>query len=174
MGASRGPSQGGAPEEAQPEEESRTTGARNTNKTRATKADVGTFIDSVDTSAVRRSDARVLLDIMAQETGQQPVMWGPTIIGFGSYHYRYPSGREGDAAAVGFSPRKAQLVIYGVTSAPGVDHVLERLGKFKRGSACLYINQLADIGLDVLRELIRAGYRHMTTQQSDPQGKQNG
>ncbi len=170
MGPSQGPSQGPTPEGVAPEEESETTGARNTNKTRATTADVGKFIDTVDTSAVRRTDARALLVIMAQETGQQPVMWGPTIIGFGSYHYRYASGREGDAAAVGFSPRKAHLVIYGLTSPPGVDHVLERLGKFKRGAACIYVNQLADVDLDVLRELVRAGYRHMTGQQ----GRQNG
>jgi hypothetical protein len=148
--------------------------AGDANKTHPTAGSVEDFIDTVDTSAVRRADARVLLAMMREATGQPPVMWGPTIIGFGSCHYRYASGREGDAAAVGFSPRKAHLVIYGLTSPPGVDHVLERLGKFKRGAACIYVNQLADVDLDVLRELVRTGYRHMSGQQSGQQGRQNG
>ncbi|MDQ0278187.1 hypothetical protein QO003_002490 [Arthrobacter silviterrae] len=136
---------------------------KSTNKTQPTAADAAQFIDAVDTSAVRRADARALLDIMGQETGEPAVMWGPSIVGFGSYHYKYASGREGDAAAVGFSPRKAKLVIYGLTYPPGAEQLLDRLGTFKRGAGCIYLNKLADINEGVLRELIRAAYGYMTT-----------
>lgn len=142
----------------------RNTASQNTNKTQPTAADVEDFINTVDTSEVRRADARVLLGMMQEETGQPPVMWGPSIIGFGRYHYKYASGREGDAPAAGFSPRKAQLVIYGLTYPPGVEHLLEKLGKVKTGAGCVYVNKLADIDLGVLRELIKISYRHMTTQ----------
>jgi len=134
------------------------------NKTHPTSADVLEFIATVDTSAVRRADAAVLLEIMREETGQEPRMWGPSIIGFGEYHYKYASGREGDAAAVGFSPRKANLVIYGLSYSPDAAPLLQRLGKFKAGAACVYVNKLADIDQDVLRELIREGYRYMSTE----------
>jgi len=136
---------------------------KNAAKTVPTTVTPAEFIGHADISGARRSDAGVLLELMQAETGQPPVMWGPSIIGFGSYHYKYESGREGDAAAAGFSPRKASLVLYGLTYAPGVEPLLERLGKFKRGAGCIYVNKLADIDLDVLRELIRTGYRHMTT-----------
>jgi hypothetical protein len=148
--------------------------AGDANKTHPTAGSVEDFIDTVDTSAVRRADARVLLAMMREATGQPPVMWGPTIIGFGSYHYRYSSGREGDAPAVGFSPRKAQLVIYGLTYPPGVDRLLDTLGKFKRGAGCVYVNKLADVDLDVLRELVGTAYVHMTTQQLDSLQSQKG
>ncbi|MGA7203968.1 MAG: DUF1801 domain-containing protein [Specibacter sp.] len=137
--------------------------AKSSSKTQATAASVRKFIGAVDTSAVRRADAAVLLELMQKVTGQQPVMWGPSIIGFGSYHYKYASGREGDAPAAGFSPRKASLVMYGLTYAPDVEPLLERLGKFKRGAGCIYVNKLADIDLDVLGELIATGYHHMRT-----------
>lgn len=136
---------------------------KSTAKTAPTQASPLEFIRAADISGTRRSDAEVLLELMQAETGQPPVMWGPSIIGFGSYHYKYESGREGDAAAAGFSPRKASLVLYGLTYAPGVEPLLERLGKFKRGAGCIYVNKLADIDLDVLRELVGTGYRHMTT-----------
>lgn len=141
-----------------------TTPTKNQNKTRPTPADVLEFIATVDTSAVRRADAAVLLEIMWEETGQEPRMWGPSIIGFGEYHYKYASGREGDAAAVGFSPRKANLVVYGLSYSPDAAPLLEKLGKFKAGAACVYVNKLADIDQDVLRALIREGYRHMTNE----------
>ena len=103
------------------------------------------------------------MELMRDITGQEPVMWGPSIIGFGSYHYKYASGHEGDAAAVGFSPRKGNLALYGLTYAPESAPLLERLGKHKTGAACLYVNKLADIDLDVLKELIELGYRTITT-----------
>ncbi|ALV46820.1 hypothetical protein MB46_16315 [Arthrobacter alpinus] len=133
------------------------------NKTAPTQVDPWEFINTVDTSAIRRQDARVLTELMEEVTGQPPRMWGPTIIGFGEYHYKYASGREGDAAAVGFSPRKASLVIYGLQYPPKAPPLLEKLGKFKSSVACLYINKLADIDLDVLRELIAMTYEHSTT-----------
>ncbi len=95
-------------------------------------------------------------------------MWGPTIVGFGQYHYRYGTGREGDSAAVGFSPRKASLSLYGLTYGPEAADLLPRLGKHKMGAGCLYINKLSDVDEAVLTELIRAGYRHVTTELDSP------
>lgn len=134
------------------------------NKTQPTNIDPREFIAEVDTTAVRREDAITLLELMEDVTGLPPRMWGPSIIGFGQYHYQYASGREGDAAAVAFSPRKANLVVYGLGYPPGAAPLLERLGKFKSSVACTYISKLADIDLDVLRELVDLTYRHFTTQ----------
>jgi hypothetical protein len=130
------------------------------NKTRPTAVSPADFIATIE-HPVRRADAQVLLDMMTRITGEAPVMWGPAIIGFGQYHYRYDSGREGDFMRTGFSPRKANLAVY---IMPGyTDHgpILDRLGKHKLGKACLYINKLADVDLDVLEELIRAGLADM-------------
>lgn len=101
--------------------------------------------------------------MMQEVTGHEPRMWGPSIIGFGEYHYKYASGREGDSPAVAFSPRKASLVVYGLNDAPEAEPLLERLGKFKQSVACAYINKLDDVDLGVLRELIAITYRHSTT-----------
>ncbi|MBG6181074.1 DUF1801 domain-containing protein [Arthrobacter sp. CAN_A1] len=111
---------------------------------------------------VRRQDAEVLLSMMTEVTGQPAAMWGPTIVGFGSYHYHYESGREGDAAAVGFSPRTANLVLYGLTNGPASQELLGQLGKHKRGASCLYVNKLADIDLVILRQMTLDGYQHTT------------
>ncbi|GAA1131129.1 DUF1801 domain-containing protein [Arthrobacter flavus] len=127
-----------------------------------TGADPLEFVAAVS-HPVRRKDAEILVELMTDVTGQPPTMWGPTIIGFGSYHYRYDSGREGDAAAVGFSPRKANLVLYGLTEGSEYGFLLKQLGKHKRGSSCLYINKLADIDLKILEQLIRNGYEHTTS-----------
>ena len=112
---------------------------------------------------VRHRDGLRLLEMMKEITGEQPEMWGPTIVGFGQYHYRYASGREGDAAAVGFSPRKASISLYGLTDGPEAAGLLPRLGKHKTGACCLYVNKLADVDEAVLAELITTGYRHVTT-----------
>jgi hypothetical protein len=133
------------------------------NKTAPTQVDPHEFISTVDTTDIRRRDARVLVEMMEEITGQPPRMWGPSIIGFGEYHYKYASGREGDAAAVGFSPRKAKLVIYGLTYPPDAAPLLARLGRFTSSVACVYINKLADIDLGVLRNLIAMTYGHSTT-----------
>ncbi|WP_068154998.1 DUF1801 domain-containing protein [Rhodococcus phenolicus] len=137
------------------------------NKTQPTSQSVPAFLDAVE-HPVRRADGRTLLGLMGEATGQPAVMWGPSMVGFGRYHYRYASGREGDALAVGFSPRKANLALYGLTTAPEAADLLATLGKHRTGVACLYITTLADVDLDVLAELVRIGYVHMTTVQHRP------
>lgn len=126
------------------------------NETQPTNADVTAFLNAVE-HPTRRVDA-LALDAMFQNiTGWQPRLWGPSIIGYGQYHYRYASGREGNFLATGFSPRKASLSVYIMPGYQDYSGILARLGKHKTGKSCLYINKLADIDLDVLEELIRAG-----------------
>ncbi|MFC9353713.1 DUF1801 domain-containing protein [Arthrobacter sp. NPDC057013] len=132
------------------------------NKTQVTGVSADDFIAAVE-HPVRRQDGASLRTLMAELTGQEPEMWGPTIVGFGRVHYKYATGREGDTAAVGFSPRKASLSLYGLTNAPEAAELLERLGKHKTGAGCLYINRLADVDEAVLAELISLGYRYGTT-----------
>ena len=122
-------------------------------KTRPTGASVDDFIAAVD-KPVRRADAAVLRGMMERVTGEAATMWGPTIIGFGTYHYRYASGHEGDACRIGFSPRAANLVLY-VGGFPEYEALLARLGRHKRSKACLYLNRLADVDLSVLEEIAR-------------------
>lgn len=136
---------------------------KTSNKTQPTGVDPEEFIGTVNTSEVRRTDARTLLVMMQEITGQVPYMWGPSIIGAGVYPYKYASGREGEAPAVGFSPRKANLVLYGLSRPPGSEALLETLGKFKASVACIYITKLADVDLGVLSELIARAYIHSTT-----------
>ena len=125
-------------------------------KTKPTGAAVDAFIAAVDKPA-RRADAAVLREMMERVTGAPATMWGPPIIGFGSYHYRYASGHEGDACRVGFSPRAANLVLY-VGGFPGYEALLGRLGKHKTSKACLYVNKLADVDAGVLEEIVRRTY----------------
>jgi hypothetical protein len=132
------------------------------NKTQVTGVSADDFIAAVE-HPVRLHDALRLRTLMAELTGQEPEMWGPTIVGFGKVHYKYATGREGDTAAVGFSPRKASLSLYGLTNAPESAALLDRLGKHKTGAGCLYINKLADVEEAVLAELISIGYRYCTT-----------
>jgi hypothetical protein len=126
------------------------------NKTRETEVSVTDFIQSVD-HATRRADAVVLDEMFRRITGWTPKMWGPTIIGYGSYHYVYESGREGDSLACGFSPRKASQSIYVIPGYQDYGHILDRLGKYKIGKSCLYITKLADVDMDVLEELCQTG-----------------
>lgn len=126
------------------------------NKTHVTEVSPADFIASVE-HPVRRADAQALDVLFREVTGFQPKMWGPTIVGYGTYHYRYESGREGDTLATGFSPRKSSLSIYIMPGYADFGDILDRLGKHKIGKACLYVNKLADIDTAVLRELIRAG-----------------
>lgn len=139
------------------------TNSRQANKTQPTDESVADFINRVDTTEARKKDAHTLLEIMGKLTSEPAVMWGPSIIGFGEYHYKYASGREGDAAAVGFSPRKSSLVLYGLNYAPAAEPLLAKLGKFKSSVACLYISKLTDVELDVLKELITLGYNYTTS-----------
>jgi hypothetical protein len=123
------------------------------NKTKPTTLSVPAFLDSCDES--RRADAKLLARLMQKITGKEPAMWGPSIVGFDSYHYKYGSGHEGDMPIVGFSPRKAANVLYGATSAEGADALLAKLGKHTTGKGCLYIRKLSDVDLAVLETLIR-------------------
>jgi hypothetical protein len=125
-------------------------------KTRPTAVSVTDFIAAVE-SDTRREDAKALLKLFRKVTGWKPKMWGPTIIGFGAYHYTYDSGHSGSICAIGFSPRKASLVVY-VADFPGKEALLKRLGKHKGGlKQCLYINKLADVDMKVLEEVLVGG-----------------
>jgi Domain of unknown function (DU1801) len=137
------------------------------NKTQPTPVPVEEFLASVEHHG-RRADGFELLELMRGITGEEAVMWGPTIVGFGSYHYRYGSGREGNSAAVGFSPRKANLALYGLTYGADADRLLAALGKHKTGAACLYINKLQDVDRTVLADMIRAGYHHVMAELHSP------
>jgi hypothetical protein len=125
-------------------------------KTKPTKVSVKDFIAAVDNDT-RRADAQTLLKLFAKVSGWKAKMWGPTIIGFGAYHYTYDTGHSGSSPALGFSPRKANLVIY-VFDFPGKADLLKKLGKHKGGlKQCLYINKLEDVDLAVLQRILEAG-----------------
>ena len=132
------------------------------NKTVPTNASVADFLASVP-NARRREDGEVLLEMMREITGIEPQMWGPSIIGFGSYHYKYESGREGDMPIIGFSPRSRSLSLYIMDGSDTDDDLLSQLGKHRKGVSCLYINKLADVDLDVLRELIARSVEQVKT-----------
>ena len=123
------------------------------NKTKPTKVSVTAFIGAV-TDPVKRADAKTIVKMMQSATGEKPKMWGPSIIGFGSQHYKYDSGREGDMPIIGFSPRKPATVLYGVTSSKDSAALLAKLGKHTGGKSCLYIKKLADVDQKVLQTLI--------------------
>ncbi|MBI1305201.1 MAG: DUF1801 domain-containing protein [Bacteroidetes bacterium] len=123
-----------------------------TNKTVPQKKSVDEFI-SLHTED-RQEQCKILMDLMHKITGEEAVMWGPSIIGYGKYHYKYESGREGDFFLAGFSPRKTNLTVY-VMSGFGEQSVMDRLGKYKTGKGCLYIKNTNDINLEVLEELLR-------------------
>ena len=130
------------------------------NKTVRTGASVDEFMAAVENRR-RREDGLVLLDMMRDVTGLEPEMWGPSIIGFGSYHYKYESGREGDMPLVGFSPRKSNLSLYIMSGFDEYEEMLGKLGKHRTGASCLYINKLADVDVGVLRELVSQSVEHM-------------
>ena len=129
-------------------------------KTTQNDADVNEFLDAVENPR-RRADARQVLDLIQAVTGEPPKMWGTSIVGFGSYHYRYASGREGDWPIVGFSPRKQNLVIYIMPGFSDYGELLGRLGKYRTGKSCLYINKLEDVDLTLLEELVRESVAEM-------------
>jgi len=132
------------------------------NKTQPTDADVAAFLHSVDHPR-RRSDAIRLDALFRDVTGFSPVMWGPSIVGYGRYHYVYDSGRQGDFLATGFSPRKANLSVYIMPGYAEFGDLLADLGKHKLGRACLYINKLDDVDQAVLARLIQAGLDRLGT-----------
>ena len=131
-----------------------------TNKTVATAENVEAFIDGIDEED-KRTDARTIMRLMEEITGEQPTMWGTSIVGFGTYHYVYESGREGDFLMTGFSPRKRNMTIYIMPGFSEYAKLLGKLGKHKLGKSCLYINKLQDIDQIVLRQLIASGYEYM-------------
>lgn len=122
-------------------------------KTKPTPANVDAFLDAV-AHPVRRADGKAVRAMMERVTGEPATMWGPSIVGFGSYHYRYATGHEGDAPRLGFSPRAANLVLY-VGGFADYEALLETLGKHKRSKACLYLNKLADVDQGVLEDIAR-------------------
>lgn len=129
-------------------------------KTKETDNSVVEFIETVESSK-KKEDAYRLLSIFEETTGYDAKMWGPSIIGFGSYHYKYKSGHEGDAPLVGFSPRKAKISLYFAPGDTKREELLERFGKYTTGKACVYINKLADVDVEVLKELINQSVRFL-------------
>jgi len=128
------------------------------NKTQPTKVTAEEFLETVQPER-RRIEGMRLLEIMREVTGEEPVMWGPSIVGFGTTHYAYKTGREGDWPRVGFSPRKAQLTFYGLKDLPEQQPVLVELGPHTTGAGCVYANKLEDLDEEVLRDLIDLAYQ---------------
>jgi hypothetical protein len=123
------------------------------NKTTETDASVNSYLAAIPEEA-RRNDCEALAKLMAKATKYPPKMWGTSIVGFGSFHYKYESGREGDICLVGFSSRKSDISLYGLTAAPGHEALIVKLGKHKAGKGCLYVKRLSDIDLNVLEKLV--------------------
>jgi len=130
------------------------------NKTVPTGSDVKAFLNGIENDA-RREDAFSVLALMKKITHEKARMWGPGIVGFGSYHYKYDSGREGDFLKTGFSPRKTALTIYIISGFKYAGSVMNRLGKYKTGKSCLYVKKLDDIDLPALEELIRSSVAYI-------------
>jgi hypothetical protein len=129
-------------------------------KTKRNKGDVQAFLNSVPDEK-KRQDSFAILELMRQVTGKEPEMWGDSIVGFGSYHYKYESGREGDWFLTGFSPRKQNITLYIMAGFDEYDKLLNKLGKHTTGKACLYVKKIEDVDADVLKELVRQSVEHM-------------
>ncbi len=138
------------------------------NKTKPTAVSIDEFLSTVDER--RRAEAHILIDMMRQISAQEPVMWGPSIIGFGSQHYKYDSGREGDMPRLGFSPRKAAITVYFSEGFDRYDTLLPKLGKHKISVSCLYINKLDDIDIKTLRQMLEQSYKLSAGQTNKPSG----
>ena len=132
------------------------------NKTAETEISVSDFINSYVDNAQKKADSFQLIDLMSKLSGFQPKMWGPTIIGFGSYHYRYASGHEGDSPLIGFSPRKAAFSLYVFSPTEENKHLLDGLGKYKIGKACIYVKKLSDIDITVIEKLCLASIAYIS------------
>jgi hypothetical protein len=129
-------------------------------KTKRNKGDVEAFLNSV-ADEKKRQDSFTILELMKKVTGKEPEMWGDSIIGFGNYHYKYASGREGDWFLTGFSPRVQNLTLYIMAGFDDYDQLLGKLGKHSTGKSCLYIKKIEDIDIDVLKELVKQSVEHM-------------
>jgi hypothetical protein len=123
------------------------------NKTHYTEANVLAFIETVD-NLQKKEDSHRLIELMEKALGEKAKMFGPSIIGFGKYHYKYDSGHEGEAPILGFSPRKAAISLYVYSGGAEQDSLLTQLGKFKMGKACIYVKKLSDINLEILQKLM--------------------
>lgn len=131
------------------------------NKTSETEVSVRDFIDSYVDNEQKKTDSFRLIGLMREWSGFEPRMWGPTIIGFGSYHYKYASGHEGDAPLIGFSPRKAAFSLYVFSPTAGNKHLLDELGKFRIAKACIYIKKVSDINILTLEKLCRSSIEYI-------------
>src|SRR4030042_4630809 len=129
-------------------------------KTKLTDASVTDYLNAIENEQVRQ-DCFVILEIMQEATKAKPQMWGDSIVGFGTYHYVYASGREGDWPLTGFAPRKKNITLYIMAGFEQYEELLSRLGKFSRGKACLYIKRLSDIDIPILKELVQASVDRM-------------
>lgn len=130
------------------------------NKTKPTKASVTAFIKAIEDPA-KRADARKVAAMMRRATGKRARMWGPSIVGYGTYHYEYASGREGDFMITGFSPRKQALTVYILAGFSRYDSLMKKLGRYRTGKSCLYIKRLADVDENVLERLINESVKYM-------------
>jgi Domain of unknown function (DU1801) len=130
------------------------------NKTTPNDQDVEQFLNSIDDER-KRKDSFTILELMKQVTGLEPTMWGSSIVGFGSYHYKYASGRQGDMILAGFSPRKQNLTLYNMGGFERYDDLLKKLGKHTTGKGCLYIKRLDDVDLPTLKSLIEESFKHV-------------
>ena len=130
------------------------------NKTKPTRASVAAFINAID-DPQKRAEARKVAAMLRKATGKRAKMWGPSIVGYGTYHYKYASGREGDFMMAGFSPRKQALTVYIMAGFSNYEALLKKLGKYKTGKSCLYIKRLSDVDEDVLQQLIDESVKYM-------------
>lgn len=135
-------------------------------KTKPTSQSVEDFINKIDNEQVR-DDCSALIKLMKKVTGSKPVLWGPSIIGFGKYHYKYESGHEGDSCLIGFSPRKQNISIYIMSGFAQCTDLLKKLGKHKAAKACLYIKKLEDVDMSVLQQLIEYSVKYLQKKYPD-------
>jgi hypothetical protein len=131
------------------------------NKTTETEVDVKDFINTYVENEQKKTDSFQLIELMTKLSGFEPKMWGPTIIGFGSYHYKYESGHEGEAPLVAFSPRKSEISLYLSSSFENREELLQKFGKHKSATACIYVKRLEDINLDILKKMISLSIKHV-------------
>jgi hypothetical protein len=131
-------------------------------KTQPNKGDVTEFLNSVENDT-KREDSFTILELMKEATGEEPVMWGDSIIGFGTYHYKYASGREAEWFLTGFSPRVQNLTLYIMDGFEEYDDLLGKLGKHSTGKSCLYVKRLENIDLEILKEMVEKSVAHMKT-----------
>ena len=130
-------------------------------KTKPNDSSIEDFLNSISNEQ-KKKDSFILLDLFSRLSGDTPKMWGSSIIGFGSYHYKYASGREGDWFKAGFSPRKQSLTIYVMGGFKGIEDLMQKLGKYKTGKGCLYINKLTDVDMEVLENLISRSIKNVS------------